>query len=177
MRQEEEEMVASVGCPPTGADIAVQAGKGESAFDGRSREVHGIVLAGVHSWGHGVLESLVCRPLLPILNRPLISHVLGWLRTGGIDAVTTCANSDTAAIRDALGASGNAEPAVSYYEDVMPRGPAGCIKDSAEGSQADAFVVVEGTMIPEINLTSLIDAHLESKAALTLVVSSTSAPS
>lgn len=172
MRPEEEGMAAGVGCAQTGADIAVQTGKGESAFDPRCREVHGVVLAGVHCWGHGVLESLVCRPLLPILNRPLISHVLGWLRTGGVDGVTTCANSDTAAIRGALGASGGAQPAITYYEDVMPRGPAGCIKDAAVGSQADVFVAVEGAVIPEINLRSLIDAHLESEAALTLVVSS-----
>jgi len=170
---EEAGVVASVECAQTGAGISDRIGSGDTAFDQRRGAVRGIVLAGVHSWGHGVLESLVCRPLLPVLNRPLICHVLDWLRTGGVDAVTVCANSDTAAIRRALGAGGDTEQATTYYEDVMPRGPAGCIRDAAEGFQARVFVAVEGAVIPEIDLTSLIEAHLETNAALTLVVSST----
>ncbi len=59
---------------------------------------------------------------------------------------------------------------VDYYADLMPRGPAGCVRDAAERSWADTFVVADGTIVTRMDLGALVAAHHEKEAAITVVV-------
>jgi len=131
--------------------------------------VHGIVLAGIHAWGGCVLDEVVCRPFVPVAGRPVICHTLGWLRKQGISAASVCANSDTASLRRCLGDGQGLDLSLDYYEDVMPRGPAGSVRDAGAGRAAGRLVVVEGTIVPRIELAGVLRAHEESKALLTVV--------
>jgi NDP-sugar pyrophosphorylase family protein len=133
-------------------------------------DVHGIVLAGVHAWGESVLERVVCRPLVPIAGRPLIAHALSWLRRGGVGSASICANSDTVHLRRQLQDGSKCGIALDYYEDVMPRGPAGCARDVAAEAGADLYLVVEGTILPRVDLPDLLERHVATGAALTIVV-------
>lgn len=135
----------------------------------REVAVHGIVLAGVHAWGDCPLENAVCRPLLPVASRPLITHALTWIRKSGINGATVCGNSDTGALRQRLGNGKSLGIALEYFEDVMPRGPAGCVRDAAATSTADLFVVVDGTIVPRVDLEAVIAHHLRADAVVTLV--------
>jgi NDP-sugar pyrophosphorylase family protein len=132
-----------------------------------------IILAGVH-WGRdSVLERALPRPLLPIANRPLIEHILNWLYEGGVGSVSVCANSDTRMIRRYLGNGEPQKPAIHYYEDHMPRGPAGCVRDAALEREYDTLIVIDGTIIPQtVDLQHLLEAHAQSDAAMTVVVTS-----
>ena len=132
--------------------------------------VTGIILAGVHSWGDGVLENVACRPLLPVATRPLIRHVVDWLAQGGIREAYVCANSHTRILRGSLGHGDGTDISLKYYEDHMPRGPAGCARDAGLISSGQVFVVVEGTIVPRIAMADLLDAHARSKADLTVAV-------
>ena len=62
---------------------------------------------------------------------------------------------------------------LDYYEDVMPRGPAGCLRDAALRSDADIFVVVDGTVVTQVDLEAVLQAHAGMEADLTVVVSRT----
>lgn len=140
----------------------------------------GIVLAGVHQWRPTPFERWVPRALVPIANRPLVDYALGWLASGAISRVEICANSDTRALRESLGGNGNgaARPReITFYEDKMPRGPAGCVADAVGGHEVDVLVVVDATVIPEaVDLERLLDAHRRSGAALTVVATTSEDP-
>lgn len=135
----------------------------------------GIILAGVHSWGGCVLDRMGPRPLLPIAGRPLVWYGLEWLRRGGVSAASICANSDTDALRSCLERGASAELSLDYYEDVMPRGPAGCLRDAALHSDEETFVVLEGTILPWVDLESVLKTHRDFEAGLTVVVSESNA--
>lgn len=106
-----------------------------------------------------------------MVGRPLISYLLEWLRSGGIAESSICANSDTPAFQHCLGAGERLGVQLSYVEDVMPRGPAGCLLDAALKCGAETFVVLDGTLIPHFDLVALLEAHKASRAAVTMVVS------
>ncbi|HEY3243951.1 MAG TPA: NDP-sugar synthase [Phycisphaerae bacterium] len=131
--------------------------------------VHGIILAGVHAWGADVLEHLIARPLLPVADRPLIAHILTWLAEAGVRHTSVCANSDTSLLRKCLGDGSRWDVCLEYYEDVMPRGPAGCVRDAVVGTGAAASVVVDGTIVPEVDLADVLARHRQSQAAMTVV--------
>lgn len=132
----------------------------------------GIILAGVHQWRASAFERWVPRTLVPIANRPLVEYPLSWLRDGGADGVRICANSDTRTLRSCLGDGAQHGINIEYYEDHMPRGPAGCVADATRELAGDHFLVVEGCVIPQsVNIEQLMDTHVRSGAAMTVTVS------
>lgn len=139
--------------------------------------VAGVVLAGAQPWGECVLEEVTPRALTPVVNRPLISHVLKWLDGSGIRTVSVCSNTCTRTLRQALetGEMTDRVPAhmaIDFYEDIAPRGPAGCIRDASVHSVHDVFIVVDGTIVPRLDIVELLGFHRRSGASLTVVVSS-----
>jgi NDP-sugar pyrophosphorylase family protein len=137
----------------------------------------GIVLAGVHAWGDCALDRVTCWPLIPIAGRPLVGHALSWFRRGGVRFASICANSDTVPVCRAL-RDGNANDlSLEYYEDVMPRGPAGCVRDVIFDREASLFVVVDGSILPRVDLSHLLAAHTRSGAVLTVVASGSASES
>ena len=137
--------------------------------------VIGVVLAGTHSWQACALEQALPRPLAPIVNRPLITYVLGWFRDSGVRAVSVCGNSDTKTLcrhlsRDVPHNGVPSDMILDYYEDVSPRGPAGCVRDAGFGSGSELLVAVDGTIVPLADIGAMLAAHRQSGAALTVVV-------
>lgn len=130
----------------------------------------GIALAGVHRWRESVFECLLPRPLMPVVESPLIGYALRWLRDGGIRHTTVCANSDSRLVRRSLGDGSDFDLDIRYYEDMTPRGPAGCVRDAALDRPAANYIVIECTIIPAIDLARLLAAHSESGAAVTICV-------
>lgn len=132
--------------------------------------IEGVILAGTYHWSHSAFEHLLPRPLLPVAQTPLICYVLRWLRDGGIEQATVCANSASRAVRAYLGDGSRLSLGLRYLEDWTPRGAAGCLRDAGANTGADTLVVADGTAIPAVNLQGLLDAHRRSGAALTIVV-------
>ena len=130
----------------------------------------GIVLVGTHPWTHSSFDKLVPRPLLPIAHRPLMWYALSWLRDGGIQDVAVCANRETQILESRLHRHVPAGIRVSYHEDSMPRGAAGAVRDAVAANDAEVFVVTDGTAIPDVVLSDLLQAHRTSRAAATVVV-------
>lgn len=167
----------------SGTDASISGGEWTSA-DGHQQDldreamagVVGIILAGTQPWGACALERIVPRGLAPIANRPLLTHILGWLAGSGVGSVSICGNSYTRVMRRSLGrgAASSHVPVglgIEYYEDLAPRGPAGCVRDAGLGSGCETLVVVDGSLMPQIDLRDLVAGHARTGAALTVVVS------
>jgi NDP-sugar pyrophosphorylase family protein len=129
----------------------------------------GIVLAGTHRWNNSAFDRLPLRPLMPVAHRPLISYALWWLSDAGIQDVMVCANRESQALRSRLLRHVPQGMIASYQQDPMPRGAAGAIRDAAMATQAQTFVVAEGTAIPNVELRELLAAHRASGASATVV--------
>jgi NDP-sugar pyrophosphorylase family protein len=100
----------------------------------------------------------------------LVWYVLDRLGKAGIRRASICANSDTNVFRRCLGSRMLGTMQLDYYADLMPRGPAGCVRDAAAPG-ADILLVVEAAVASRIDLAAMVASHLEAKAALTVVVS------
>lgn len=98
---------------------------------------------------------------------PLISYSLRWLRAGGIDNATICTSSRR--VQRHVGDGSSLTMGITYYEDLTPRGAAGCVRDAAIEREAQTLVVVDGTAIPAVDLDQLLAAHVLSGAAMSVV--------
>jgi NDP-sugar pyrophosphorylase family protein len=132
--------------------------------------IAGIVLAGTHPWTKSAFDKLPPRSLLPVLDRPLISYALSWLREGGIQQVAVCGNRESRALRAWLTGREIPGMTVTYHQDPMPRGAAGSLHDAARAVDAETFVVTDAAAIPNVDLVALLSAHHAIGAAATVVV-------
>lgn len=130
----------------------------------------GIVPAGVHPWGDSCLDEVMPRVLLPVIGTPLIVHVIEALRDIGVQESVICANSASPVVRKALGDGTRLSVDLTYYEDMTPRGPAGCIRDAAALMGNERFVVIDGSVLPLFDLKAMIDFHCANSAAATVAV-------
>ncbi|PYQ21844.1 MAG: hypothetical protein DMF81_14200 [Acidobacteria bacterium] len=132
--------------------------------------IDGIVLAGTYRWSGASFERLVPRPLVPVAQAPLISYSLRWIRAGGLPRVFVCVNEATRQLRDRLGDGSSLGVKIDYSEDASPRGAAGCARDVALRSDADSFLICDGTVVPVVDHDRLLSFHRQSGAAMTVVV-------
>jgi mannose-1-phosphate guanylyltransferase len=148
-----------------------------SDWSSRYACVRGVVLAGRADWGRSAEGAALRDPLAPVALSPLIGFPLRWLRDGGVLNAAICASGPRMpAVREHLGTGAAFGMSVVHYDDRSPRGAAGCVRDAVElvcgGAPApsDTFVVVEGALIPSVDLSELLRAHWHSEAAATIVV-------
>jgi NDP-sugar pyrophosphorylase family protein len=130
----------------------------------------GIVLAGSFPWSDLPLDRLLPRPLVPVAHQPLIAYTLRWLRQGRVPEVVVCLNAASRPVRHALAEVGAEFLGLDFYEDVLPRGPAGCARDVALAGSAETFVVADAAAIPMVGLVDVLQTHRASGAVATVVV-------
>lgn len=132
--------------------------------------VAAIILGGWRVWKEDPLDLLCPRLLAPIANRPLLSHVVGWLKEAGVRAVTICANESLELLQRMSARDLPQELDPYCYVDLLPRGPAGCCCDAASIVSAEHYVVLEAGILPALELSAVLAAHVKSNAAATVVV-------
>ncbi|WP_459499428.1 sugar phosphate nucleotidyltransferase [Bacillus sp. C1] len=118
----------------------------------------GVILAG----GKGRrLRPLTCnlpKPMLPLLEKPVMEYNIELLRKYGIHeiAITVQYMSDT--IRQYFGDGSKWGVKLHYFEDSPPLGTAGSIKQ-AESFLDEPFVVISGDALTDFNLSKGMEFH------------------
>jgi len=107
------------------------------------------------------------KPILPVLDRPCLSYLIGSLAKGGIEEIILACGYRSEKMAAAIG-DGSAEGiAIEYaYEDV-PMGTGGAIK-LLEDRLDDTFVAVNGDVFADIDLKGEMNEHRRTGASLTI---------
>jgi len=98
------------------------------------------------------------KPMLPVQGKPLLEHVVCWLRQHGITEIAMNLHHCPAVITDHFGngAAWGVELTYSYEETLL--GTAGAAKRLAAFLD-EPFVVAYGDVFTNLDLTRLMDAH------------------
>lgn len=112
------------------------------------------------------------KPALTLVDRPFIAYALDWLARHGITEVVVSCGFGSDAVREALGEDGRAVvPRVEYVEEPVPLGTAGPLRLAAEREMLDdRFLVLNGDLLADLDLSALIDSHQEHGAAVTVAL-------
>lgn len=110
------------------------------------------------------------KPSIPFMNRPLISYSVAYLASFGINEIIINLHHQPESIRQALG-DGSAFGVrlhYSYEEEIL--GTSGAIDRVRDMFCDGDFVVVNGKIVTDIDLTSVMRTHAERDAIATLVL-------
>ncbi len=111
------------------------------------------------------LRPLTChtpKAIVPILNRPFLEHLLSYLHKHGIRDVILALGYLPDAIQSCLGDGSQLGGKITYLVEGSPLGTAGAVKN-AESLLDEPFIVFNGDIITEIDLTDMIKRHREIK--------------
>ncbi len=135
-----------------------------------------VILVGGQGTRLRPLTSRLPKPVVPLVDRPFISFMLEWLREHGVcDVIMSCGFLATS-MRDVLGDGSAMGVRLRFVEEPDPRGTAGALK-LAEPMLDERFLVLNGDVLTDIDLTSQIAQHEATGARATLALVPVADPS
>ncbi|MHB8241587.1 MAG: nucleotidyltransferase family protein [Solirubrobacteraceae bacterium] len=115
------------------------------------------------------LTSKVPKPVVQLVDRPFISFMLEWLLRHGIDDVIMSCGFLADSVRDVLGDGSQLGIRLRFVEEPEPRGTAGALK-LAEPMLDERFLMLNGDVLTDIDLTAQIAQHERTGAKGTLAL-------
>lgn len=108
------------------------------------------------------------KPLLPVVNRPIMEHVLRLLRRHGFDETVVTVQFLAALVRNYFGDGEDLGMHLQYATEETPLGTAGSVRNAAHLLHDDTFLVISGDALTDIDLSAMVDAHRKRGALVTV---------
>jgi mannose-1-phosphate guanylyltransferase / phosphomannomutase len=116
------------------------------------------------------------KPLLPVINQPIMGHVLRLLRRHGFADTVVTVQFLASLIRNYFGDGAELGMNLQYATEEKPLGTAGSVKNAESELRDSRFVVVSGDALTDIDLTSMARFHADSNALVTVALKSVPNP-
>lgn len=130
-----------------------------------------IIMAGGEGTRLRPLTSLRPKPMVPIVNQPVMEHIVGLVKHHGIDKVVATLAFMPSFIQDYFGDGEEWGVEIRYAIEETPLGTAGSVKNAEPLLDTDEpFLVISGDAITDIDLTEVINFHKERGAAVTIAL-------
>jgi len=118
------------------------------------------------------LRPLTCntpKAIVPILNRPFLEHLLGYLKEHGVTDAILAMSYLPDPIQSCLGDGTQLGVRLTYLVEESPLGTAGAVKN-AEPYLDGPFLVFNGDVITEIDLTTMMKCHKEVRPKVSIAL-------
>jgi len=109
------------------------------------------------------------KPMVPIVTRPVMEHILLLLKKHGITEVIVTLQYMADSIQSYFGDGSRLGMKIDYSVEDVPLGTAGSIK-LAEHLLSDTFLVISGDALTDLDLSMIIAEHKAKKAKATLTL-------
>jgi mannose-1-phosphate guanylyltransferase len=130
-----------------------------------------LVLVGGEGTRLRPLTLTLPKPAIPLVDRPFIRYTLEWLARHQVEEVVVACGFGADPLREVLGDGGGDAPRLVYLEEPEPLGTAGPVRLAADRELLDErFLVLNGDVLADLDLSALIKTHQELGAAATLAL-------
>jgi mannose-1-phosphate guanylyltransferase/phosphomannomutase len=137
--------------------------------------VKAVIMAGGEGTRLRPLTSNLPKPMLPMANRPMMEHVLALLKRHGFDEVVVTVAFMANAIRGYFGDGEEFGVRLVYATEEVPLGTAGSVRN-ARDELGERFLVISGDVLTDVDLSSLVEYHVERGALATIALKAVENP-
>jgi NDP-sugar pyrophosphorylase family protein len=131
--------------------------------------MRGMILAGGLSTRLYPLTLKIPKPLVPVLDRPVVAHVLDYLKRSGVDDIAINVHYLSEAVRRFVGTGTAWDARITYLHETELMGSAGAVKQLASRF-TETFVVIGCDDVTTIDLPAAIEFHRRRRASATIVL-------
>jgi NDP-sugar pyrophosphorylase family protein len=110
------------------------------------------------------------KPAIPILGKPLVGYVAEYLARYGVDEIVVNLHHRPESVRKALGNGSQFGVKLHYVEEPEILGTSGALDNAREFFLDGTFIVINGKIITDIDLSHALETHRTMRALATLVL-------
>ena len=115
------------------------------------------------------LTETIPKPLLPLVDRPILDHVLDHLVAHGVHEVIMSSPYLEDTFHPFIEAR-HGDPAITWVTETEPLGTGGAIVSVLDRVGTQPFFALNGDILTDLDLTAMSEAHLERSAAVTIAL-------
>src|SRR3954464_14530767 len=128
-----------------------------------------LILAGGEGTRLRPLTTTVPKPVVPLVDRPFIRFMIDWLHGHGVDDIVMSCGHLASGVRSVLGDGSALGIRLRYVEEPEPLGTGGALKH-AEALLDERFLMLNGDVLTDIDITAQLAHHAETGARATLAL-------
>jgi mannose-1-phosphate guanylyltransferase len=132
-------------------------------------KIKAVILVGGPGTRLHPLTFSVPKPLVPVLNRPVMEHMIAYLNHFGVKDIILTLSYLPGAIREYFGDGRDFGVRLSYSMEKEPMGTSGAVK-STENHLDGTFFVLNGDIFTEMDLAEMYASHVKNKAGATIAL-------
>jgi mannose-1-phosphate guanylyltransferase/phosphomannomutase len=132
--------------------------------------VKAVVMAGGEGTRLRPMTANQPKPLLPVVNKPIMEHVLLLLKRHGFTETVVTVQFLASLVRNYFGDGEDVGMSLQYATEEMPLGTAGSVKNAEDELRADPFLVISGDALTDIDLSALVRYHKDNSALVTVAL-------
>lgn len=139
--------------------------------------MQGIIIAGGFGTRFRPLTYTRPKPLMPVLNRPLLEYQVALLKAHGVDEIVFATNYMADAIEAHFGDGTRFGVKMRYAQEDQPLGTAGAIRNAAQSLwRRETVAVFNGDIVTDFDLSAIIALHRQRGARATIALKAVPSP-
>ncbi|HEY8390500.1 MAG TPA: NDP-sugar synthase [Clostridia bacterium] len=138
-------------------------------------KIKAVIMAGGKGTRLLPLTQNLPKPLMPILNKPVIYYIIKLLLSYNINDIGVTLMHMPQKIIDTVNSLFPLN--FHYFIEIQPLGTAGSVKAAKHWLNDNPFIVISGDALTNLDLAQIYDAHLKSGADITMAVKEVQNPS
>ena len=115
------------------------------------------------------------KPMIPLVNRPIMLHIVDLLKRHGINELVMLLYHQPEAIKNFFGDGSEFGIRISYVTPLEDFGTAGAVKAAAKHLD-ERFLIISGDLLTDFDLSEVLDFHERNKAQATITLTSVKDP-
>src|SRR5687768_5842013 len=113
------------------------------------------------------LTSNAPKPMLPLVNEPMMEHIVRLLRLHGFDEIVVTVAFMANQIRTYFGDGSDFDVRMVYATEETPLGTAGSVRNAMQ-ELTERFLVISGDVLTDFDLSAIVKSHDENQALATI---------
>jgi mannose-1-phosphate guanylyltransferase/phosphomannomutase len=126
-----------------------------------------VIMAGGEGTRLRPLTSNAPKPMLPLVNEPMMEHIVRLLKQHGFDEIVVTVAFMANSIRSYFGDGSDFGVRMVYATEEMPLGTAGSVRNAIDELD-ERFLVISGDVLTDLDLTAIVKEHEEKQALATI---------
>lgn len=134
-----------------------------------------VIMAGGFGTRIQPLTSSLPKPMIPLMNRPIMLHIVELLKRHHITDLVMLLYHQPSVIKNFFRDGADFGVKITYVTPIEDLGTAGAVK-YAEKFLGERFLIISGDLLTDFNLKKIIDFHVDRKALATITLTSVKDP-
>ncbi len=135
-----------------------------------------VIMAGGFGTRLRPLTMTIPKPMVPVLNTPMMEHIVDLLKKHSIKEIVSVLYFHPEIITSYFEDGTNFGINMKYMLASADYGTAGAVKNAYELLGKDRFIVISGDVLTDFDITKAVEYHIQKKAKATILLTRVSTP-